>query len=457
MITVSGIFTRKSLALAVHTFQDAFVLLRSLTNYERQGTMRYDKTTLDLGRMKRLLKAVGSPDRDLAVYHVAGTKGKGTVSEILGCCLQAAGHRVGVYTSPHLRHVRERARVQGRPIPKRAFARLVEEMRPRLLDVRDRPTFFEIITALALRHFRDEGADVAVLEVGLGGRFDATNVVRPRVGLITSISLEHQRYLGNTLRAIAGEKAGIAKAGVPLVSGVRDASSPGRAIRKRAEAVGAPLRVIGREFLVDRVEQAAGDGCGIRFDWTGRTGVWRGMEMPILGRHHATNAAVALEALATAGDDDPALRVTEAQARRGLRRVRAEGRLQVVGRRPWTIVDGAHNPASIRATIRTIREDVPHDRLAIVFGSMWDKDVKGLLDEILPATDWLLPVRVDLARAIPADEITAMARRHPSRPRIHLAGSPEEAVAHARKHIGANGAVLVTGSLVLAGHVLESL
>jgi dihydrofolate synthase/folylpolyglutamate synthase len=443
--------------LAVHTFDDAFALLRSLTNYERQGTMRYDKTTLDLGRMRRLLEAVGSPERDIAVYHVAGTKGKGTVAEMLGCCLGAAGRRAGVYTSPHLRHVRERILVGGRPIPKRAFARLVEDMRPRLLIPRERPTFFEIMTALALCWFREARAEAAVLEVGLGGRFDATNVVTPRVGIITSISLEHTRYLGRTLRAIAGEKAGIAKRGVPLVSGVRERSSPGREIRKRAEAVGAPLRVLGRDFAVGGVECTDGAACGIRLDWSGREETWRGLELPVLGRHHAANAAVALDALATAGATDPSLRVSEAQARRGLRRVRAEGRLQVVGLRPWTIVDGAHNPASIRATVRTVLEDVPHERLAIVFGTMADKDVTGLLDEVLPAADLLVPVRVDLARAVPTDEITRRARRHPARPRVLEAGSLAGAVERARDEVGAGGAVLVTGSFVLAGHVLESL
>jgi len=440
--------------VAVHTYEDAFALLRSLTNYERQGTMKYDKSALDLGRMRRLLRNVGSPERHVAVYHVAGTKGKGTASEILARILEASGLRVGLYTSPHLRHLRERVRVQGRPIAAARFAALVEEMRPLLLEPRNRPTFFEIVTALALRHFRDAGCDAAVLEVGLGGRFDATNVVRPRVGIITLISLDHTRYLGRTLRAIAGEKAGIAKRGVPLVSGVADGSSPGREIRRKARAAGAPLRVLGREFGAMAVRSTPGRSIGIRFDLDRDGETWREIALPILGRHHAINAAVAIEAALVAGAADPALAVTEDQVRAGCRRVRAEGRLQVVSRRPWVVVDTAHNAASIRATIRALREDLPHDRLAVVFGAMRDKDVGGLLDEVTPAADRVFPVRVDLARAIPADEIAALVRRGRHGVRVNLAGSPERAVAAAREEVGERGAVLVTGSFPLAGAVL---
>jgi dihydrofolate synthase/folylpolyglutamate synthase len=442
--------------LAVHTFADAFALLRGLTNYERQGTMRYDKTHLDLDRMRSLLRGVGSPEVGLPILHVAGTKGKGSVAEMLAVGLAAGGRRVGLYTSPHLRHVRERVRVDGRPIGERPFARLVEALRPRLLREEGRPTFFEILTALALVHFRDEAVDAAVLEVGLGGRFDATNVVRPVVTVITSISHEHTRYLGRTLRAIAREKAGILKAGVPLVSGVPDASSAGRAIRERAEDVGAPVRVLGRDFELTSVRRRRPPARGSCLDWRGTGGELTGITLPALGRHQARNAALALETLAIAGRADPRLAVPPAALRRGMGRVRLEGRLQVVSRAPWLVLDGAHNPASIRATLEAVREGLTFDRLAVVLGAMRDKKVAGILDEVLAAADVLVPVRARLARAMPAEEMAAraFARRRGRRPRIAVEASLAGAMDEAREAAGPDGAVLVTGSLVLAGEAM---
>ena len=433
--------------MAVRSFDEAFALLRSVTNYERAGRLTYDRSTLDLGRTRRLLLAAGSPDRGGAYLHVAGSKGKGTVSEMLARGVRADGRRVGLFTSPHLRDLRERAQVDFRPIGKAAFARIVRGLEPALGGGPNRPTFFEILTAIALVWFRQRATDADVLEVGLGGRFDSTNVVVPRVSVITTISLEHTRYLGRTLERIAFEKTGIVKRRVPVVSGVPDASSPGRQIRRRARAKGAPLSVLGRDFHVSNVD--AGPR-GVTFDYAGAAGSLDGLRVPLLGTHQAANAAVAAEALAHFGIGANAIR-------RGLARVRAPGRCQVVARDPWIVVDGAHNVASVRATVAAFRT-LPATRRVVVLGAMRDKKLAGILDEILPSVDRLFPVAVDLARARPAAEVAERARvRAPRGVRIERPRPIAEALAAARRAAGRDGAVLVTGSMILAGEVLDRL
>lgn len=216
-----------------------------------------------------------------------------------------------------------------------------------------------------------------------------------------------------------------------------------------------PLHVLGPDFAVSDVHSRGPDGHTFTFEGFG--GRWPNLPLPILGPHQVRNAAVALEALAVAGERDSRLRVSLSAVRRGLSRVRAEGRLQIVDRRPWVVVDGAHNDASMRATMETMRDALPHDRLAVVLGTMQDKDLAGMLDALVPAADAIFPVRVDLARAVRPEVLARRVRDRARRVAVRLAGRPVEAIERAREAVGPDGAVLVTGSMVLAGHVLRAL
>jgi len=405
----------------LRTLGEAMEALSRLTNYER--TRPDGPRAFDLGRMRELLGRLGYPERRLGarVIQVAGTKGKGSTSRCLDAILRAAGLRTGRYLSPHLESVRERIAVDGELIREADFAAHVDSV---LGASGPTTTFFEAITAAACLHFAAARTDAVVLEVGLGGRLDATTAVPTTHTVITEISFDHMELLGSTLEAIAGEKAATIRTGVPVFSGVDPASGPGRVIRETALRLDAPFR------YVPPPRDAKPEGLGVR---------WGDVLLPVLGRHQAHNAALA----AAATGDLP----WEVVAR-GLAAARHPGCAEPRGGEPTVVVDGAHTVSSIRATVETIRDHFPGRRPHLVFALAEDKDLDGIAGALAPAVARAFCTRVDTKRGRDAQALAAHAAWEG---RAEAVPDAADALARARAAAGPKGLVLVTGSFYLAG------
>ena len=439
------------------SFEDAVAYLDTFVNYEKRPPREPAPRSMGLERVVALLERLGSPHARTPCIHIAGTKGKGSTAAMVSSILVASGYRTGLYTSPHLVDVRERIRLDGEPIPRAEFARMMDLTRPHLERIKDeiaslppdtavrRPTYFEIMTHMAFLYFESSRADVAVLEVGLGGRLDATNVVaRPVACAITNISRDHTAILGDTLELIAREKAGILKQGVPAVVAPQTPEAAA-AIEAVANEVGAPLAWVGRDVvLVDR--GAEGFDVGIE----GRS--YAGLGLPLLGDHQRRNAAVAvgLVDLARRAHFD---RVTVESVRRGLEGVRWPGRIQKVADDPVTILDGAHNPESVAALVRTLAATYGEGVRHVVFAVANDKDWRGMLSELEGRHVHLACTHTGNPRSVPPEEVAEVARAM-AFASVTVDASPASALEGCRRRAGDGGLVVAAGSLYLVGALM---
>jgi dihydrofolate synthase / folylpolyglutamate synthase len=416
------------------TYHEAVARLLGLRGGEMAG-MRPGQETI-----QALLDAVGNPERRLRLVQVGGTNGKGSAAAMAAAILTAAGHRVGLFTSPHLCSVRERIRVDGRCIGEDALADGVEALGT--LFARFDASVFEAFTALALDHFAAEDVDVAVLEVGLGGRLDATTVGRPEVSMLTRVDYDHQARLGDTLARIAWDKAHIIRSGVAVSARQDDEAE--RVIVERAAAVSAPLLLEGRDLSV--APRARGLD-GQRLDLAGPGWRIEDARCALLGIYQPSNALVAAAAARVLGADEAAIR-------RGLAQVRWPGRFQVLPGPPPLILDGAHNPGGARALAGSLRAYFPEQRIGFVLGMSADKDLAGILAPLLPLAERVVFTVSPNPRAADPGTLRDLARHLGVLPadRVLTALDPAEAVALAR----ADGTdpVCVAGSLYLIGKVL---
>jgi dihydrofolate synthase / folylpolyglutamate synthase len=436
--------------------RDGLDFLFDRLNYERTDMPRLP-AELRLGRMRRLLRRLGDPHRDLRIVHVAGTKGKGSTSAMIAAALSASGVRTGLFCSPHLHRLEERFRIDGREATSDELLGLVEAVRPAVerLDagapeLNERaPTFFEITTAMGLLHFAQQATGAVVLEVGLGGRLDSTNVVHPALSVVTTISLDHTRQLGTTTARIAREKAGIIKRSRPVVSGVRGESAR-EVIRGVARQRRAPLREIDTDFdfTYDPPEPPlSGPTAGRALVRTWRTD-WGPVEMPLLGAHQAHNAAVALAVLDSLAEQG--VSVGRGDVARGFASLTWPARVEVVSERPWLVIDGAHNVASAEALAETLRHCFPSTPRVLIFGTTRDKDLPGQLSVLLPLFDRVVATRyVENPRSVPPSEIAAVVAALGAGT-AELAPDPASALVVARTVTGSDGLICVTGSLFLA-------
>ena len=402
----------------------ALRFLYERTDYERSLAMPYSRWGLKLQRMKDLLARLENPQQGLPILHVAGTKGKGSTAAMAAAVLTAAGYRTGLFTSPHLDSVHERIALNGQPCTPAELVQLVDRVRPAVAEIDEQaarehpsdggPTFFEITTAMALLHFAACRAHAAVLEVGLGGRLDSTNVCRPLVAAIASISFDHTQQLGNTLEAIAREKAGIIKPGVPVVSGVIE-PGPRDVIRRTCRRRRSPLVELGVDFDFHydpprNLDSA--DGLG-RLDF--HCGVGQGerryanVPLRLLGHHQAANAAVALAAIGRL--QDAGWTIPEHAVRAGLGGVVWPVRVELVSRRPAVVIDAAHNVASVEALVRVLQECFSPRRRLLLFATTRQKDLRGMLSSLLPHFHHaILTQYLNNPRALPVEELEAVAR-----------------------------------------------
>jgi len=431
-------------------YPEVIAYLHSLTDYERTRIERYTSDTLDLSRVERLLAEVGDPHRMYPVVHIAGTKGKGSTGAMIESCLRSAGYRTGFYTSPHLHTFRERIRVDGDEITRDEVISLVEEIQP-LLEKVPGVTTFEATTVLGFLYFARMGVDVAVIEVGLGGRLDATNVVNPLVSVITSLSLDHTYLLGDTLAEIAYEKAGIIKPGVPVVNAPQRQSAD-EVIQTVSRDRRAPLVQVGRHWkVIPGPADLNGQHLGVRCLRTDGSDLEGEYWISLLGRHqleNVGNAVAALDVLRQQGLD-----ISVEAVRAGLSSVSWPGRFEVLNREPLVVVDCAHNPYSVQILNQALEEWFPNQRWVLIFGASADKDIEGMLRVLLPKTMYNIVTRSDHPRgAAPSELADAVARL----------GSGAEVSVNVRKAlkrgvglIGPGTGLLITGSIFVVANARE--
>ena len=408
-----------------------------------------------LERMNLLLRRLGSPHGEVPTVHIAGTKGKGSTAAMVASMLTAGGYRTGLYTSPHLHSAVERIRVGLEPIERSKFAALVELSWPVLEWVGVQGgygpvTFFELITAMALLYFKQTSADFQVIEVGLGGRLDATNVVSPEVSVITTISLDHVSILGDTLALIANEKAGIIKPGVPVVVAPQHPEALDVFLKVSADRR-APLVQVGKDVSW---RKARSDLDGQSFDVTGLRGSYDAW-IPLLGDHQLENAATAIAAVETLVGAGLAL--PNESMMEGLRSVRWEGRLQLISREGVrVVVDGAHNPYSVRRLVTAVRDYFQFRRIILIFGSLGGHSARGMIAELAGLSPLVLAVCSRHPRSASSDWVSEVVSEL-GLPLIFRSESVAEATQRALELAGAGDLILATGSLFVATEVIEEI
>ncbi|MEO1534226.1 MAG: folylpolyglutamate synthase/dihydrofolate synthase family protein [Planctomycetota bacterium] len=439
------------------SFAQAVSILEHLPNLEKQRPEKVDPNAFRLARMHALLERLGDPHRELTMVHVAGSKGKGSICEMLAAALTGCGYAVGVHTSPHLIDVRERIRVGTEFVSEATFVRLFNRalLGAGAIQAEYGPaSYFEMVTAMALAHFRDQAVDVAVIEVGLGGRLDATNVITPAVSLISSIQLEHTQILGTTHAAIASEKAGIIKPGVPAITVQQEEPTALEAIEKAASDADAPLSVLGREVeFTQRFEADHELGPHMRIGVTTEHAGFEHIAVPLPGEHQALNCGLALAAIGVLvgrGFEAPEVRVAQ-----GLAATPRQGRLETIWDQPRVIADGAHSPDSVASLVRTIGAHVRYDSMVVVFGCASDKDTDAMLAEIARGADKIIMTRS--ASNPRAADPKMLAERYEaiSGKTAQVASSVKEAVNTAARAIGHNDLICVTGSFYIAGEAKQ--
>ena len=444
-------------------YQATLQYLYHFVDYSLQRNFRNAPGKFDLTRMFALAKAVGNPQLSYPIIHVAGTKGKGSVCALCASALQAAGYRTGLYTSPHLLDFTERIQVNGHPIPPEDLVTLVEECKPAIAAIPEL-TWFEITTLLAFLHFARSGADAAVVEVGLGGRLDATNIVDPVVSVITSLSYDHTALLGDTLSQIAGEKAGIIKPGRPVV--LAPQKKEARLVVERVAAERqAPLVQVGSDYLFaplshtlesqtlfvwSRSEQALADiymEDGDAHGWEPAR-----LTVPLLGHHQVENTATAYAALLTARKHG--LAVTEEAIQAGFSQVAWPGRFEIIHRHPAVILDCAHNRDSALKLRLTLDDYFPGLPVVMIFGASEDKDVLGMFTELLPRVSQLIITHSYHPRAMETDNLAAIA--HQFGHRAIIVPDVEKALEKALHLANDQDVVLVTGSIFVVAGVRQA-
>ena len=395
---------------------------------------------LGLDPVSRLLDRLHNPYNSYETILIGGTNGKGSIAAMVASILACGGFRVGLYTSPHLIDIRERIKVNQRMIALDEMMELIEEVQERMTES---VTYFEFLTAVAFLYFCRKGVDIAVVEVGMGGRLDATNVVTPLVSAISNISFDHEEHLGRSLGNISREKGGIIKDGGVCITAVTQKSVI-RVLEDICRERGAALFKVGGKIKVKEL----GNGF---FSYKGIRKRHERLMCPLKGRHQIENAAVALgviEAAAMKG-----FSVNDEDVFAGIRDVQWPGRLEILQQAPMVVVDGAHNAAGVSALAKALKNEFSYTRLILIFGVLNDKDYRSMLKKLFPLADRLIITKPDTVRAMPPQEIAAVAQKWQDNDRIELAESPQEALKRALSIAGLDDMICVTGSLYLVGEI----
>ncbi len=450
----------------------AVEFLLNRVDFERAASIPYHALGFKLDRMRELLARLGNPQERLKIVHVAGTKGKGSTSAMISAMLTAAGIRTGLFSSPHLEKVEERFAVDGVDCAETELVGLVEQLQPvvaemdqdasRSTPLDSGPTYFELTTAMALLHFVNHGATAAVLEVGMGGRLDSTNVCTPVVAVITSISFDHTKQLGNTLAEIAAEKGGIIKPGVPTISGVLDAE-PRDVIATIGCERNSRLIQAESDFTFDYHSphnlQNTDQRATIDYrDLKSAGGVFNlnNVSLPLIGKHQGANAAVAIATIHEL--QRQGWQIGEQAIRDGLTSLRWPARVEIISRRPTVLLDVAHNVASVAALLEVLQESIVASRRILIFATTKDKDVPGMLRLLLPHFDRVFLTRYTKnPRGVPVDELHQIAEELGYSAFVESCADVAAAWRLARQAAKPDGLICVTGSFFLAAEIREEL
>lgn len=449
---------RKGKGSAFANYHAALEFLYDRMDVERTRPARVEPRVFRLDRMRRIMESLGNPHESLKCVHVAGTNGKGSICAMTAQCLRECGYTVGLYTSPHLTDVRERITINGNLISHHAFTEImgrVAKAVKRLSPRHGEPTFFEVITAVGLTQFADQAVDAAVIEVGLGGRFDSTNVILPEVAAVGSIGWDHMQFLGDTLEKIAEQKGGIYKKGVPALTFHQDRSVV-EALRRCAEEAGAEFRVVGDDIeFSSRFEVNPVLGPHVRVGLSTERYTFEHIPVPLPGEHQAHNCGLALailDTLAGRGFDLPERKILA-----GLEKVRLPGRMELAWDRPRILLDGAHNAPAMQALMKAIGAQMTYDSLIVIFGCAADKDIDELLKRVALGADKVIFTR---ARNNPrAAEPKELARRFTEQCQkmCQTAESLEDALSIATRAAARDDLICVTGSFYLVGEAKKLL
>ena len=448
----------------IETYEQAIAYLFGRINYERVSSKNFSADDFKLDRMRRLLSLLGDPHEQVLAIHIAGTKGKGSTAVMIAEILKAAGYRTGLFTSPHVAAFEERMQVDS-ALPSadqlvdlvNAVAEPVSEMDE--MSGRMQPTYFELATALAWLHFTQQDVEYVVLEVGLGGRLDATNLCRPVVCVVTNISRDHTQILGTTLAEIAYEKSGIIKPGIPVISGVTDAE-PAHVVRNTCRDRQAPLYELGREIrwqfhkthadfeTTDAVSQSVVD-----IETANR--IWTSVPIPLLGDHQAHNAALAVAAVDALKIPDSLL--SDDTVTRGMRAVKWPLRIEVVSSHPTVVLDAAHNDAAVIALLKTLNGRFQSQRRILIFAATQDKDVIELLSLLVPEFDEIILTQYSVnPRSVAVSDLQRMTQQV-SADSVHTAPDVDAAWCLAQQLASPDDLICVTGSFFIAAEMRELL
>ena len=435
---------------AFSSYQRAIDYLFERTDYEKQERLRYNVTTFNLKRMEKLLSLLGDPHKKIHTVHIAGTKGKGSTATMLAKMLEANGYKVGLYTSPHVVHLHERIVVNSEMISDSQMRSLLNRLYAPVekLSKTDPLTFFEIMTALAFMHFVDKSVDIAVIETGLGGRLDSTNVIKPEVVGITNLSIDHSHQLGSTIDSIAMEKAGVFKRGVPVITVQQDPAAM-HVLRSHANAVKAPLSVTGTDIdFSQRFETSREHGPHTRICLTTPTSKFEHLRVPLHGKHQAINCGLALAMLDKLKSSG--YKIDNEKAAEGLHKVSLAGRMEIICDDPRIMIDAAHNAASIRALIYAIGQNIPYDSMVVIFGCNNDKDVTGMLRELQYGADKVIFIRNNSPKAMSSQDLGDIYTEICGK-MYQTAASLGEALQLAKSAVSKEDLICITGSFYLIG------
>jgi dihydrofolate synthase/folylpolyglutamate synthase len=431
------------------TYSTVLRHLLKRTNYERVRVVNYDEKTFKLDRMRKLLKKLGNPQDGLRTIHVAGTVGKGSTSSMTASMLQQCGFTVGTFTSPHMVEITERIAINGTPISEPNFTTLMREVIQAADQTEKSTTFFELLTAAALKHFADQAVDIAIIEVGLGGRLDSTNVIMPEITVLTTIDLDHTRILGASVEEIAREKAGIMKPGVPCYS-VPQTPAVAEVLREQAEATGCPLSIVGSDIEFSNRFCVSDDlGPHTRICLITEQNQYMHLPVPLHGEHQAVNCGVALAAISHLQTHEKS--IDDSKLFRGLAATNLPGRMELIWEQPRILVDGAHNPIALSTLMRSIGAHVPYDSMICIFGCCEDKDVDTMLDNLAIGGDKII---FTAAKGQPrAVEPAELQRRFIERRgrACQIADNIGDALEIAARAASRDDLICVTGSFYLVG------
>ena len=442
-----------------NSYKQANEFLLQTIDYEKLTQYKYDTSTFDLKRMEEMMAFAGNPHKKGKCAHITGTKGKGSTATIIASVFKELGLKTGLFTSPHLIYLGERMKVNDRMISQTMFVQLINRVKPYidriiLKNPTLMPTFFEIVTAIAFLYFEKKKADISVLEVGMGGRLDSTNIILPEISVITPIGYDHTDRLGHTLDRIAYEKAGIIKEGVPVVSSMQEPEALS-VISKTCKEKNVRLYLVGRDIVINDIKvtkrnDVYGTECEIR-TWRNK---YKNIFLPLIGQHQIENCAIAIGALEVLSETG-VIKAGNEMVINALTKVKCPARIEVVSENPLVVLDTAHTVSSMKILRESIKENLSFKKLIVVIGLSEDKDIEGVLKEIACISDDLILTRTGNPREAEPEQMAVAAKRC-SQNNLMVIEDISDALREAQGIAKQDDLICITGSFFLAGKIKKS-